>query len=562
MVKNIVFRVDSSTQIGTGHLMRCLTLADELRLKGCDVSFIFRDLEGNLISSILEKSFHVIKLPKAKSPIKSDDIYQQWLTVSQQEDAQQTIEVIPKDTDLLIIDSYSLGKPWHEKLRPYTKKIMVIDDLADRNFDCDILLNQNYGRRKSDYKNKVPKHCQLLLGSKYALLRPEFAQLRKKALAKRKKTTNIKNILVSMGGADPQNLTYKVLQQIDNSFNTTVVLGGSSPHIDKIQQLAKDKNIKVIVNSNNMAQLMLDADLAIGAGGSTSWERCCLGLPALIHVISDDQKQIALNLEKANVAIIVRNLEHDISFMIKNINLWKKISKLATKISDGLGVKIIADKIYPTKKLLITIVSSPNSWINSYIPNFIKSINKNSYQVIWVNKAIDINNGDIAFYLSFERIVNKKVFKKNKNNIVVHESALPKGKGMSPVTWQILEGKDKIPITLFEMEEKLDSGNIYLQDTMNFNGTELINEIRAKQAEYTFKLCQKFLENYPDILHLGKMQSGQESFYKRRTPENSELDINKTIAEQFNLLRTTDNNKYPAFFKYKGEVFFLKIYKQ
>ena len=138
---NIVFRVDSSIQIGLGHLMRCVALADELKREGCTVTFLCRALEGNLIESVEHK---VIVLEK-DDDFQSDDLYLNWLGASQGRDAEQTIKVMPKMTDLLVVDSYALGQYWHQKLRAHTKKILVIDDLADRQFDCDILLNQNLG---------------------------------------------------------------------------------------------------------------------------------------------------------------------------------------------------------------------------------------------------------------------------------------------------------------------------------------------------------------------------------------------------------------------------------
>ena len=209
--------------------------------------------------------------------------------------------------------------------------------------------------------------------------------------------------------------------------------------------------------------------------------------------------------------------------------------------------------------LKITIVSSQNSWLNNYIQDFIDELKE--FKVIWVHEVQDISDGNIAFFLGFEELVNIEVLDKHKNNLVIHESNLPKGKGMSPMTWQILEGKNEISITLFEMQKKLDSGNIYLQDIIEFSGLELVSEIRDKQAEYTFNLCKKFLDNYPEILDSGKVQEGAESFYKGRKPEDSQLDFNKTIAEQFNLLRVVDNDKYPAFFEHQGEKYFLKIAK-
>ena len=131
----------------------------------------------------------------------------------------------------------------------------------------------------------------------------------------------------------------------------------------------------------------------------------------------------------------------------------------------------------------------------------------------------------------------------NKHNLVVHESALPHGKGWSPLTWQILEGKNEIPITLFEAEESVDSGKIYITDTMHFNGTELVEELRQIQGEYTIKMCVSFVEGYPGITSREKAQSGRSSYFKKREPEDSKLDPDKTIREQFNLLRVVDNER-------------------
>jgi len=330
---NIVFRVDSSDQMGVGHLMRCLTLANELQQQNHKITFICRELMGNLISLI---KYPLLVLPKDDS-FQFDDLYLNWLGVAQEQDARQTIKVIPKNTDLLIVDSYALDEEWHQKLRYHTNKIMVIDDLADRQFDCDILLNQNLGSQKEDYQDKVPDNIKLLLGCNYALLRPEFAEFRDQALKKRKNTKKIKNILVSVGGSDTENLTHEILQSLDG-FNVVVVLGETSPYNDMIKSYAKERNIEVIVNANNMAELMLDADLAIGAGGSTSWERCCLGLPTLLYITADNQRKIVEELEKLSATIIVKNLKDDLQIMIDNFGLWQSISDKAKNICDGKGV--------------------------------------------------------------------------------------------------------------------------------------------------------------------------------------------------------------------------------
>ena len=338
---NIVFRVDSSKNIGSGHLIRCITLANELCKKKHSVTFICRALPGNLINLAEQK--HLVRILPLIKTLQFDDFYLDWLGSTQDQDAKQTIENMPNNVDLLVVDSYALSEFWHKKLRKYTRKIMVIDDLSDRNFDCDILLNQNLGANKGDYQGKVLNNCTLLLGCEYALLRPEFAQMRSTALEKRKNTKNIKNILISMGGSDNQNLTYNVLQNISNIFNIVVVLGQNSPHNEMIKTYSQDKNVEVIIGASNMAELMLNADLAIGTGGSTSWERCCLGLPTLLFIVADNQIKIAENLERLKAVKIVDNLKQNLKLILDDFNFWQQMSHESVKICDGLGVIKVVD---------------------------------------------------------------------------------------------------------------------------------------------------------------------------------------------------------------------------
>jgi UDP-2,4-diacetamido-2,4,6-trideoxy-beta-L-altropyranose hydrolase len=324
--------------MGVGHLMRCLTLADGLEKQNHNTTFICRELKGNLIKSIEHR---VLILPVDKD-FQSDDLYLSWLGATQEQDAEQTIKVIPKNTDLLIVDSYASDEIWHKQLIPYTKKIMVIDDLADRQFNCDVLLNQNLGTQIEDYKDKVPDDCELLLGCDYALLRPEFPNLREKALIKRKNTKVIKNILISMGGSDITNKTYDILQEVSDDLNIVVILGGISPHNKMIKNYAKSKkNVKVVVDADNISRLMFDADLAIGAGGSTSWERCCLGLPTLLYVLAENQRKIAGNLEELGAVKIVDNLKVNLQNILNNFSFWQIMSEKAQTVCDGIGVKRI-----------------------------------------------------------------------------------------------------------------------------------------------------------------------------------------------------------------------------
>ncbi len=197
------------------------------------------------------------------------------------------------------------------------------------------------------------------------------------------------------------------------------------------------------------------------------------------------------------------------------------------------------------------------SWIIPYAKKLQSLLLELNHDVELIHSHEDIQKGDVLVLLSCEQIL--KNLNLNVHNLVVHESALPQGKGWSPLTWQILEGKNKIPITLFEATQKIDAGVIYDQDYILLDGNELVEELHSLQGEKTIELIMKFIKNYPTTTF--KKQKGVESFYPKRTPKDSELDIEKTINEQFNLLRVCDNEKYPAFFYKNGIKYYIKISK-
>lgn len=199
-----------------------------------------------------------------------------------------------------------------------------------------------------------------------------------------------------------------------------------------------------------------------------------------------------------------------------------------------------------------------NSWIIPYIQKFIAEMELEHVNIGLHFDHSNVEQGDILFLLSCEK--KFKNLSLNMHTLVVHESALPSGKGWSPLTWQILEGKNLIPITLFQAQESIDSGDIYEQILMEFNGSELIDELRDVQAEATFKLLRLFIQKFPNNKNVP--QKGEESFYKKRIPSDSELDINKSILEQFNLMRVCDNERYPSFFQLNGHKYKVKIYKE
>lgn len=210
--------------------------------------------------------------------------------------------------------------------------------------------------------------------------------------------------------------------------------------------------------------------------------------------------------------------------------------------------------------IITLLVDNPDSWIVPYVQRLQYELNMMGHEAILVHSISDIKKGECAFFLGCEKIISKDVLKRNKHNLVVHESAVPQGKGWSPLTWQILEGKNSITITLFEAAESVDSGEIYLQDTLHFKGHELNGELKHAQGDATVQLITKFIKMYPNLP--GKQQVGDSTFYPRRKLKDSELDVNKTIAEQFDLLRVVDNEQYPAFFSYRGNTYVVKIYKR
>jgi UDP-2,4-diacetamido-2,4,6-trideoxy-beta-L-altropyranose hydrolase len=296
----VVFRTDASSKIGSGHAMRCLTLAGELRQRGTDVMFVCREHSGNLIGLIEGKGYPVVRLPQADieyvgSP---DDVtHAAWLGVSWQQDADETITAVREmRPEWLIVDHYALDRRWEEQLRPYVEKIMVIDDLADRLHDCDLLLDQNlYQDMDKRYDLLVPESCQKLLGPKYALLRPEFAAARKNL---RQRDGQIKRVLVFFGGVDPTNETEKALHALtgisERQFEVDVVVGNGNLHKEQIKDFCTAHNgFRYHCMIDNMAELMAAADLAVGAGGATTWERCSVGLPSLITVLAENQKELA-----------------------------------------------------------------------------------------------------------------------------------------------------------------------------------------------------------------------------------------------------------------------------
>ena len=360
---NIVLRCDASLQIGTGHVMRCLTLANALTKKGHHCTFICKSHAGNLIEKIKQNGHQAYTLAVAIDSDKQtgESAYRldhsHWLGSSQALDATQCQQLLSHHTvDWLIVDHYALDYEWESRLRAYAKRILVIDDLADRAHDCDLLLDQNLGMQDTDYVRLVPSHCELLTGTKYALLRPEFSEWRDYSLHRRQIEPQLKTLLINLGGVDKDNVTTQILKALVEralpaDCTIQVVMGATAPHIDYVRSVASELpwQTEIIINADNMADLMANADLAIGASGSTTWERCCLGLPSIQLVTADNQAKIVNHLKAQNIVFVIHQdsirsqLIQIINTLVENPQRLSELSHKCSTITDGLGTEKVKE---------------------------------------------------------------------------------------------------------------------------------------------------------------------------------------------------------------------------
>lgn len=356
----LAFRTDASLQIGTGHVMRCLTLADALRERGAKSTFICRPLTGHLLNLIQERSHIAIALAPADDAFTppADPSHAQWLGTDWASDAAQTQHALGEQVvDWLVVDHYALDRRWEQTMRPHTRRIMVIDDLADRSHDCDLLLDQNLGRQAKDYGGLLSRQTQTLIGPAYALLRPEFAQWREHSLQRRAQPL-LKNLLITMGGVDPANTTGQVLDaltrcELPADLHITVVMGPTAPWLTQVQSLsaAMPCPTQVLAGVSNMAQLMAQSDLCIGAAGGSAWERCALGLPTLLLILAANQHSSAMALQSHDAAWVAVDEQELMTQMTSLFNkntqtaAFQEMSQAAAKLSTGKGASQVVENL-------------------------------------------------------------------------------------------------------------------------------------------------------------------------------------------------------------------------
>ena len=664
--------------------MRSLTLAAALRDAGAKVVFVCREHDGHLCDLIEQRGFTVKRLAKRVGGSSSSE--PQWLGASQETDAAETRAALSAETEpleWLVIDHYGIDRRWENELRGLVRRIMVIDDLADRAHDCDLLLDQNLiESMESRYTGLVPEGCVTLLGPRYALLQPDYARLH---LRTPPRSGPIERILVSFGGADATNLAGRTVAAFlsiqRQDIEMDVVAGASEPRFAALrEQFRLHSNVFIHSHQPSLASLMVKADIAIGGGGSTCWERLCLGLPSLVVTLAPNQRPIAAELDKrglirllgnfdeieeADIAVAVgklcsqpldgrwsaacsevvdgrgaervcaamtmsgatpvrargatfadgnsrsstpelqrqfrrclREIDRCASYVVTvpgdltiaevrferladcwevnwipdtalGANAFRRSSVAAAITSfreDSQGMLVLRDHDAADRDsrgantLRISVCADSESWINPHIARMLSKWLNDGHTVTWTSDAALLSPGDLCFFLSYGRIVDGRTLGLHHHNLVVHASDLPKGRGWSPMTWQVLEGRREIPVTLFEAAEAVDSGPIFDQCWLQTSGLELIDELREALGRATTELCERFVAEYPESASTSRPQQGQPTFYAKRRPRDSRIDIDRTLREQINLLRIADPERYPAWFELENARFgvFLK----
>lgn len=353
----VVVRVDASSWIGSGHVIRCATLAERLRQQGGDVLIACRRMPGDYYDWLTSRGFRVLQLGAVDRPYPgATSIHASWLGVSMDEEiaeAATLLSAFGARFDWLIVDHYAIGAKWESALRCVANRIFVIDDLADRSHDCEVLLDQNLNSAGDvRYAELVPVGCKLLCGPRYALLQSEYALWRTKVGVR---FGAPKRLLVFFGGVDMDNMTARAIDGIKKArlidIATDVVIGASNNHRAEIEARATEfPNLKTHTNLPSLAPLMANADLAIGAAGATSWERCCLGLPSIIVSLAANQDPIARELDRRGLAMWIGGVDGVDAELIAhvlgdfmNIGGVAECSRRCMDMVDGNGVSRVLD---------------------------------------------------------------------------------------------------------------------------------------------------------------------------------------------------------------------------
>lgn len=391
----VAFRVDASTQIGTGHFMRCLTLAQALSQLGATVHFIARQLPQYLEAMLAQREMGFVRIGSSEDPAAAGGLaHAVWLGTTQEVDAAQSrIALGDASWDWLIVDHYALDATWERAMRPLVGKIAAIDDIADRVHDCDVLVDQNFHDDASArYRGLVPAHCRLLLGPGYAMLRSEFREVRRNMGVR---SGHVKRVLIFFGGMDQENYTGRVLEALRSldlaGMVVDVVIGTQHPYLGQIQEVCLANGWHCHVQTDRMGQLMSAADMAIGAGGVAVWERCCVGLPSFVIPTAQNQEEQVFNLASRGgvYAPALKNKSADevsghVRALLGNSCLLRAFSNAGTALVDGDGVLRVANRLMGSQIRMRRASQDDSHNIFTWRNNLaIRSVSRNQDLISW-----------------------------------------------------------------------------------------------------------------------------------------------------------------------------------
>ena len=352
---NFAFRVDASPQIGLGHVMRCLALADAAKSQGAACHFLSAVMPNHMAHRLRDSSHSFTQLPANLAPKAPEDpqlTHSNWITGSQKQDANACLSALKDQrVDWVVLDHYGLNHIWQKEIRAIGANMAVLDDIADRIFDTDLLVDPNPVRAQNNpYVSLVPQGADLCLGGDFAILRPEFAEMRGQSISNQSQSSSRKlKLLVMFGGTDPQNATGRVLQALKSLpevlariTSVDIVMGKGSEHLDRVASSAEALPVQthLDIDLRDVANLMSRCDLCIGAAGSAAWERCCLGLPSLLFKLADNQAEILNYLEQVGAGIALPDLDPkslDAAFATVDDMKLQRMSQTALGLVDGLG---------------------------------------------------------------------------------------------------------------------------------------------------------------------------------------------------------------------------------
>jgi UDP-2,4-diacetamido-2,4,6-trideoxy-beta-L-altropyranose hydrolase len=668
---------------------RCLALATELRTSGCDVHFVSRAEPGHLHDEIVAEGYRLHALP----PSTNSDLSAEPDEVGQRNfdwrsDANAVAAVIATldgRPSWIVTDHYGIGEAWERALRDYSDRVLAIDDLADRAHDCDVLVDPSLvAHRDQRYAGLVPGSCRPLLGPEYALLQPSYGLWHDRVPVR---DGQVRRLLIFLGDAGPSDLTGRVLEALESlaqpDLRVDVVLARENPHASCIRSRAQAiGHVQVYQGLSSLLPLMVQADAAIGAGGSTSWERLCLGLPSLVISLAQNQRPIAAGLHDAGLVRWIGHREDvSVTNWIEAIGslLREKIDRVwslrCRETVDGRGARRVADAMcvdaatavivrpcvagdvallqalgaqpplaaaalesqmreIETRRAMVVVAPSGlplslalagrvdgrwhfdvhllphalpltrpaieaaalgglresvdgrlaldppkaggapavrqwrialctadgTSWIGPYVARIALQLLQRGHAVEWVYDVRDAADSDICFLLGYGAIVSATERDRHGACVVVHESDVPEGRGWSPMSWQVLEGRSRVVVTLLAAADAVDSGDILRQLTISLDGTELVDDWRALQAAATNQLCVDFVDGFPESLAARREQTGTPTYYRRRRPTDSQLDLRRPLADQMPLLRVVDNDRYPAWVDVNGHCYELHVF--